>query len=67
MLDFVGVSAGRSGVDGDLEVFTAGIEYADEVFLVGLGCPVRYLEGAGSIGAEEVAEDLAGLGLGAVA
>ena len=31
LLDFVGVSAGRSGVDCDLEVFSAGIEKADKM------------------------------------
>ena len=67
LLDLVGVTAGRSGVDGDLEVFTAGVKDADEVLLIGLGGPVGYLEGAGGVSAEEIAEDLAGLGLGAVA
>lgn len=67
LLDLVGISAGGCGVDGDLEVFTAGVKDANKIFLVGFRSPVGYLEGAGGVGAEEIAEDLAGLGLGAVA
>ena len=67
LLDFVGVTAGRSGVDCDLEIFTTGIENAYEVLFVGFRRTVGYLEGAGRIAAEEIAEYLPGLGLGAVA
>ena len=67
LLDFVGVSAGRSGVDGDLEVFTSGVEYADEVFLIGLRGFVSYLERTRSVAGKEGAKNLTCLGLGAVA
>ena len=67
LLDFVGVTAGRGGVDGDLEVFTAGVKDADEILLIGFRSPVGYLKGTGCVGSEEIAENLAGLGLGAVA
>ena len=66
-MDLVGaVGLGRDE-DGDDEHFAAGVELAQGVFHVGPGGFVGDVEGTGGVGFEEGLDDLAGLGLGAVA